>query len=61
MLKLKLVKGKTKYEAFSDVNGTVPANDYKRGTITVKELVEPWMVRGYIVVEADYHFSSLQY
>ena len=61
MMKLKLVKGKTSYEADSASNWTAPSGGVNHRTKVLKELVDPWVVKLDIVVAADSYFASVKY
>ena len=60
MMKLKLVKGDTAYETASTVNVNAPAGDVNYVTKVLKELVEPWVVKGDRVVAEYLYFASVQ-
>ena len=61
--KLKLVKGKTSYEASVAANGILPDGGVNHGTKVIEELVYPWVVKGEKerVVAAYYYFTYVQY
>ena len=59
MLKLKLVKGNTTYEAASTANETVPAGYVKHGTKSLKYLVASRAGKGDRVAAADYYYDSV--
>ena len=61
MIKLDFVKGKTTDEAYNIGNGTTTDRDVNHGTKVIKDIVDIWAVKGYIVVSADSHFASVKY
>ena len=60
-MKLKLVKGKTKYEAAAAENGTAPVGDMNHGTKVLKELVYTNKIKEDRLLVADYYFASAKY
>ena len=59
-MKLKLVKGNTVDEAAADENGTEPSVDINHGTKLLKQLVEPWGVKGDRVIASYSYFSYVE-
>ena len=58
IMHLKLENSKNANEASDATNSTAPAGDVSHGTKVLKELVEPWVVKGEIVVAEESYFAS---